>query len=107
MKPSDILSEIDGEGILRRETATRTQLVVPESLKPIIYKHLHEEMGHLGADRMEALTREHFFWPKMRQEIEHHVKQVCRCVKRKKPNLTSAPFEMISIDYLHVRNTYL
>lgn len=33
--------QIDGDGILRRETVSRNQL---------LYKHLHEEMGHLGAD---------------------------------------------------------
>ena len=37
----------DEEGILQRETVSRKQLVIPESLKPVIYKHLHEEMGHL------------------------------------------------------------
>lgn len=42
--------QIDGDGILRRETVSRTQLVIPESLKATIYKHLHKEMGHLGAD---------------------------------------------------------
>ncbi len=40
--------QIDREGILRRQTVTRSQLVVPESLKPLVYKYLHEEMGHLG-----------------------------------------------------------
>ncbi|TKS65275.1 Retrovirus-related Pol polyprotein [Collichthys lucidus] len=104
--------QIDGDGILQRKTATRKQLVVPVSLKPVVYKHLHEEMGHLGADRMVALARERFFWPKMRQEMEHYVTKVCCCIKRKKPNRvtrtaiqsieTSAPFEMISIDYLHL-----
>lgn len=104
--------QIDGDGILRRETTRRKQFVVPDSLKPMVYKHLHEEMGHLGADRMVALARERFFWPKMRQEMEHYVTQVCRCIKKKKPNRitrtpiqsieTSAPFEMISIDYLHL-----
>lgn len=98
---------IDGDGILGRETATRTQLVVPESLKSMTYEHLHEEMGHLGGDRVVALARECFFWPKMRQEMEHSVTQVFRCTK--KPNRitrtplesieTFAPFEMISIDY--------
>ena len=107
--------KIDDEGILRRETASRTQLVVPESLKPLIYKHLHEEMGHLGGDRMVALARERFFWPKMRQEAEHYISHVCQCVKRKKPNRitrtplqnieTSAPFEMISIDYVHLEKS--
>ncbi|KAJ8003220.1 hypothetical protein DPEC_G00167140 [Dallia pectoralis] len=104
--------KIDEEGILRRETTARKQLVVPEALKPVVYQYLHGEMGHLGADRMVALARERFFWPKMRQEIEHYVTQVCRCMKRKIPNRpirtpiqsieTSAPFELISIDYAHL-----
>lgn len=76
---------------------------------------------------MVVLARECFFWPKMRQEMVHYVIQVCHYIKRKNlPNRiirmpiqnieTSAPFEILSIDYLHlekckggwgVRNTYL
>ncbi|KAJ0016367.1 hypothetical protein NQD34_014657 [Periophthalmus magnuspinnatus] len=103
---------LDEDGLLWRKTSGRTQLVVPESMKPLVYRYLHEEMGHLGADRMVALARERFFWPKMRQEMEHYVTQVCNCIKRKKPNRvtrtplqsieTSAPFEMICIDFLHL-----
>lgn len=64
---------------------------------------------------MVALARERLFWPKMRQEMEHYITQVCLCVKRKKPNRVtrtpiqsiemSAPFEMISIDYLHLEKS--
>lgn len=61
---------------------------------------------------MVDLARERFFWPRMRQEMEHFVTRVCRCIKRKKPNRitrtsiqsieTTAPFEMIFIDYVHL-----
>lgn len=47
----------------------------------------------------------------MKQEMEHYITQVCSCLKNKRPNRvtktplqsieTSAPFEMISIDFLH------
>lgn len=37
---------IDEDGVLRRETPARKQLVVPDSLKPVVYKHLHKDMGH-------------------------------------------------------------
>lgn len=33
------------DGILRRETVSRNQLVVPKSLKPLIYKHLKKRAG--------------------------------------------------------------
>ncbi|KAK7880554.1 hypothetical protein WMY93_032813 [Mugilogobius chulae] len=52
---------LDEDGLLWRKISGRMQLVVPESMKPLVYKCLHEEMGHLGADRMVALARERFF----------------------------------------------
>lgn len=60
----------------------------------MIYKHLNKEMGHLEADRMVALTRESFCWSKMRQEVEHSVTQVCRCMKKKPPTrITRTPVQ--------------
>uniref|UniRef100_A0A8C1WAH7 Gypsy retrotransposon integrase-like protein 1 n=1 Tax=Cyprinus carpio TaxID=7962 RepID=A0A8C1WAH7_CYPCA len=107
--------QINEEGILQRKIMTRTQLVIPENLKSMIYKYLHEDMAHLGADRMVAAARARFFWPKMREEMEHYVTRVCRCLRQKKPNRitrtpiqsieTTAPFEMISIDYLHLERS--
>ena len=71
-------------------------------------------MGHLGVDRTLGLARERFYWPRMQRDIEHHIEHVCQCVKQKilslktraplKPIVTTSPFEMISIDFLHVEN---
>lgn len=56
-----------------------------------------------------------FFWPKLREEIKHYIKRVCRCLRQKKPVQitrtpiqsieTTVPFEMISIDYLHLEKS--
>ncbi|KAI3369517.1 hypothetical protein L3Q82_007728 [Scortum barcoo] len=37
---------IDEHGILRRKTANKTQLVLPEKYKATVLKELHDEMGH-------------------------------------------------------------
>ena len=72
-------------------------------------------MGHLGAKRVVQLARERFYWPRMEKDITYFVTNVCGCLKQRKPNLparaplcniaTSAPFEFISIDYMHLEKS--
>lgn len=46
----------------------QNQLVIPESLKNMVYKYLHKDMAHLTADRIVTAACAHFFWPKMRRD---------------------------------------
>jgi transposase InsO family protein len=80
-----------------------------------VFKELHQDMGHLGAERVVQLARERVFWPNMERDITHFVSRVCGCLKQRKPNKetraplqpisTSAPFELISIDFLHLERS--
>ena len=106
---------VDKDGILQRCTRSRTQILIPKKLRSLILKELHEKMGHLGADRTLHLARERFYWPHMQSDIEHYIGHVCQCVKRKPPTLkiraplqpitTTAPFELIAIDFLHLEKS--
>ncbi|KAK7878976.1 hypothetical protein WMY93_034190 [Mugilogobius chulae] len=103
---------INEDGLLCRKTANRMQLVLPKKYHRLVYKELHEEMGHLGVERVLALIRDRFYWPHMQRDVEHHITRVCSCLKNKRPNkqtrapltniTTTYPFELVSIDFLHL-----
>ena len=97
-------------GLLTRQTRTRNQLLLPERFHPMVFVEIHEKMGHLGADKVEELARQRYYWPYMRKDIQEYIRKKCSCVASKKPNvlekaplvpiLASYPFEMICIDFL-------
>jgi hypothetical protein len=106
---------LDDDGILWRQSGQRKQLVLSEKYHPLVYRELHEEMGHLGAERVVDLARERFYWPHMQRDIEHYISHRCSCLKNKRPqrltrapmvNLTStAPFDLVSLDFLHLERS--
>ena len=100
------------DGILQRMVDNIKQILIPNSLKGMVFEQLHEEMGHLSTERVYELARQRFYWPKMLDKIKHHVTKVCQCLKAKRPNktfkaplqeiTTLSPFELVLIDFLHL-----
>ena len=88
------------------------QVVLPQKFRRTVYRELHEEMGHLGVERVLALARKRFYWPNMRRDIENFIHHTCCCLKQRRPNLTTreplqpiitaAPFQLVSIDFVHL-----
>ena len=103
---------LGSDNVLYRKTRTNTQVLLPRQLRRIIFKELHEDTGHLGVERVFDLATARFYWPHMKDDITHFVTKVCRCIKQKppvvkqreplKPIVTTAPFQMVSLDFLHV-----
>ena len=101
---------VDSRGILCRENNGTKQVVWPESLRYLIYRWFHEEMGHVGPNRVSQLCRSRVFWPKMLTDIEEFINKKCQCIAQKRPHRhqeaelqsihTSAPLELITVDYL-------
>ena len=42
---------ISKEGTLRRKTGEYDQLVLPEKYRSLVYRELHDEMGHDGSEK--------------------------------------------------------
>ena len=72
--------------ILVRETKEYSQIVLPNSLRNIVYNEFHNKTGHLGTDKVFDLARRLFYWPRMHRGIELYITKQCQCIKRKKPN---------------------
>ena len=49
------------DDLLYRHNGTCKKLVLPLKSHKLVYHQLHEEMGHLGSERVVNLTRQHFY----------------------------------------------
>ena len=106
---------VSENGTLQRVTKSNTQIVLPAVYHRLVIRELHEKMGHLGVERVLDLVRQRFFWPGMQKDITFFIKNVCSCLKQKRPTvnyrapmkpiITTFPFEMISIDFLHLEKS--
>ena len=90
------------------------QLVLPESLRDIIFKSYHDDLGHQGRDRTLSLIKQRFYWPGMTQYVQSKVQHCVKCIRRKtRPtkaaelvNITSStPMELVCIDYLSLERS--
>ena len=101
---------INDKGVLLRSTVRFRQIVLPEHYHQLVYQELHEEMGHLGAEKVIDLAQQRFHWPGMARDIQNQIQNRCKCVVNKKrnvqdraplmPMVAQYPFEMVAIDLL-------
>ena len=70
----------------------------------------HDEFGHLGMDKTLVLLQERFFWPRMNDDVQTHIRS-CECCLRfkQKPEReemssfeTSYPLEIVHMDFLTI-----
>ena len=103
------------QGVLFKKSTIAGQqvqrLVVPLSLRPLVYRGIHDEVGHLGSERGVALARSRFYWYRMEDDIKAYCQKCVRCVLRKTPPPRAAymsslqssdPMDLLCIDFLKV-----
>ena len=63
--------------LLVQRTKKCRQLVLPEQYHRLIFRELHDNMGHLGPEKVEELVRQRFYWPYMAADIEDYIHNMC------------------------------
>ena len=102
------------EGILYRKSQVNNndraslQLVLPLSHRQKAMAGCHDQIGHLGQDRVLELLRDRFFWPGIHMDVASYINSCQRCIRRKTQadivplhNIEATqPLELIHLDYL-------
>ena len=92
------------------DARTKHLLVVPQSYRQRAMEGCHDQVGHLGQDRVLDLLRDRFYWPGMHVDVVSYINSCPRCLGRKSqpdkaPLLnieTRQPPELIHLDYLKI-----
>ncbi len=96
----------------RRRFTARLRLVVPSKLQPAILHAYHNDpMGaHQGIQRTYELIASRFYWPKLYQSVNDHVRSCVKCIAKKTPRVKKAglmqpilankPLEIVGVDIL-------
>ena len=75
------------QGVLYKKTQvdTRTKhlLVVPQAYRLRTIEGCHDQIGHLGQDRVLDLLRDRFYWPGMHVDVVSYINSCPRCLLRK------------------------
>ena len=95
------------QGILYRKSQVndraRLQLVPPLSHRQKAMAGCHDQIGHLGQDRVLELLRDRFFWSGMQMDVASYINSCPRCIRRKsQPDTATQPLELIHLDYLQI-----
>lgn len=87
------------------------QLVLPEELRSLALKSLHDDVGHMGLERTLDLIRARFYWAKMSADVENKIKTCNRCIRCKSlPEkaaplvniIATRPLKLVCMDFLTV-----
>lgn len=97
----------------RLRTSSEWKEVVPKQERSTVLSRLHDEptAGHLGVQKTLYRVQEHYYWPKMRQDISKYVSHCRTCQQTKDGNLkptgfmggrrgVDVPWQMIAADLL-------
>ena len=95
-----------------RPGRNRIQLCLPKPFRKEDLKGCHDNVGHLGLERILDLLRDRLYWPHLFDDVKEHVGTCRRCQIAKskqqrapmQPYHANAPMELVHINYLTIEH---
>jgi transposase InsO family protein len=87
------------------------KVVVPASLRTDIMQKAHEECGHLGVFKTSNRIRQRYYWPKLQEDVQAHIRNCDACKSSKdlrttqrppmgQQKIATRPWQIISMDFV-------
>ena len=94
--------------MLKNHSEPISQFVLPNNYVCKVNLACHNDNGYLGMERTLGLLQERFFWPKMTDDVQTHIRTCDRCIRFKQPQeksemqpiLVSYSLELVHLDFL-------
>ena len=95
---------------VNNNSRARLQLVLPTGYRHKAMAGCHDQIGHLGQDRVLELLRDRFYRPRMHMDVATYINSCPRCLRRKyQPDVAilldieaTHPLELIHLEYLQI-----
>ena len=106
-----LTSVIERNGLLyhKLDDSDNYQLLLPYSQRARVLENLHDDVGHQGIPRTEALVRERCYWLGIHNYVKDWINNCERCVKSKVPHVpvktplghlrATRPLQIVAMDY--------
>ena len=79
--------KVNSNNILVQSTEVIDKIVIPPSLKWLIYQEFHKNIAHFGTESSYHLAKSTVYWPNMEKYIKFFIDNKCPCLASK--NITS------------------
>lgn len=96
-------------GVLYRKSQDGTLLFcVPEDMENHVLYRYHDEMGHVGIDKMTELISKSYWFPNIRRKSRDHIRNCLKCIAysekagREEGFLHNIPKTTIPFDVIHI-----
>ncbi|CAK9800876.1 Transposon Ty3-I Gag-Pol polyprotein [Anthophora plagiata] len=80
--------------VYRKTKGSKLMFYVPECMESNVIRSCHDDLGHLGLDKVFEYINRIYWFPKMREKIRNHIDNCLRCIN-------FSPIEGKQEGYLH------